>query len=954
MKKTIFFLLCVVGPFLWFHGGYTADILEVQTPDLDARVRFQELDEGKLLVSVFDAQENPIRGLGAEDFLVQRGIKRARILSVEPLETSKEVPLNIVLVVDNSFSMRQREAVEPLLSALEALFGTIRPIDNIYAVVFSTKEPTRVRDHTLRAKSFQSSDASQLRKFFADAFGTGLTSGTYLYEAMVAGLDIIRRMPERSQKFLVVFSDGEDINSAFRSAVVEASAQGIPNFEAYCVDYMPDAKTDPFLTSFAQTHGGRIWKAKSATELLPIFESFTTTLLYRYVVSYRILDPPRGTLRVNATELNFDALTMIGGAPLMDTVFFETGKSELPEHYVLFRERSQTDFFDETGFSSAIDKYNNVLNLVGQDMRENPSARVRIVGCNSDMGVEEGDLDLSRRRAETVKTYLSTVWAIDPSRMDVEARNLPANPTPTIVVGSRPENQRVEITFDSLELQNEAAQQFVVERANRGELEIAPDIVAEYGLESWELTLHTDDHVIKTLQGTDDLESAYTFSLNELGLETLMASRELEARIRVADVHGDTHEATAGPLPVTVSKTEVIHELVGPPRGWVEMRPETLKIEELTTIDSSPLLNYIFFETGETEIPERYARFANQADTSTFDESKLRGTMEKYHHILNIIGKRLVEHPEARITIVGCNSNRGVEQGRTDLSRSRAEAVRAYLRYIWGIESWRMQVEARNLPAVPSASSVEAGRVENQRVEIHTTSPEILETVKSTYVEEISDTTEFEIFPHIEAGYDLAHWTIRLTGGDKTLGSLEGQGDLLPAYTFGFETIGLRAIGSYGTIRTNLEVRDKKGQTYETRAGSSVRFIKREERRAQKMGYKVLEKYALILFDFDRADIGDRNRVVLNRIIQRIAEVPDARVKIVGHTDSIGQEAYNIDLSERRARTAYDQILAGGLQANEAVTFEGAGPFNPLFDNDLPEGRALNRTVTITLEYEQK
>ena len=46
-------------------------------------------------------------------------------------------------------------------------------------------------------------------------------------------------------------------------------------------------------------------------------------------------------------------------------------------------------------------------------------------------------------------------------------------------------------------------------------------------------------------------------------------------------------------------------------------------------------------------------------------------------------------------------------------------------------------------------------------------------------------------------------------------------------------------------------------------------------------------------------------------------------------------------------------ISAGGLAEGETFTYEGAGPHDPLFDNNLPEGRALNRTVAVTLEYEQ-
>lgn len=328
--------------------------------------------------------------------------------------------------------------------------------------------------------------------------------------------------------------------------------------------------------------------------------------------------------------------------------------------------------------------------------------------------------------------------------------------------------------------------------------------------------------------------------------------------------------------------------------------------------------------------------------------------MEKYQHILNIIGKRLIDNPDATIKIVGCNSNRGVEQGKTDLSRSRAEAVRAYLRYIWGIDSSRMAVEARNLPAVASTGSVEEGRAENQRVEIYSDSPEILDTIESTYVVEITDAKEIQILPQVQAGYGIDYWTIRLTGDGVLIESLEGKGDPLPAYTFNLENIGLRKIGAYRNLEAGIEITDKKGQAHRTATSSSVRFIEREERVAQKLGYKVLEKYALILFDFDRAEIKERNKVVLDRIVERIKEIPDARVTIVGHTDTIGKEEYNIALSTRRAKAAYDQILASGIAASDLITFHGAGPYNPLYDNNLPEGRALNRTVTVTFEYEEK
>jgi len=121
---------------------------------------------------------------------------------------------------------------------------------------------------------------------------------------------------------------------------------------------------------------------------------------------------------------------------------------------------------------------------------------------------------------------------------------------------------------------------------------------------------------------------------------------------------------------------------------------------------------------------------------------------------------------------------------------------------------------------------------------------------------------------------------------------------------------------------------------------------------AKQQGYLVQEKYALILFDFDSDSIGDRNQEIVAEIVARIRELPEAQVFIVGHTDNIGKEDYNLKLSERRARTVYDQIIDYyGAENSERITYQGVGAKVPLYDNVSPETRSFNRTVTIILEY---
>jgi outer membrane protein OmpA-like peptidoglycan-associated protein len=131
-----------------------------------------------------------------------------------------------------------------------------------------------------------------------------------------------------------------------------------------------------------------------------------------------------------------------------------------------------------------------------------------------------------------------------------------------------------------------------------------------------------------------------------------------------------------------------------------------------------------------------------------------------------------------------------------------------------------------------------------------------------------------------------------------------------------------------------------------------VNFIQTSQRLAQKQDLKVQEKYALILFDFDKDTIDARNQEIVNQVVARIRKLPRATVEIVGHTDNIGKEAYNSKLSDRRALAVYKLVVAAyGEAPGDRIRYSGVGPNTPLYDNLSPEARAFNRTVTITLEY---
>ncbi len=84
--------------------------------------------------------------------------------------------------------------------------------------------------------------------------------------------------------------------------------------------------------------------------------------------------------------------------------------------------------------------------------------------------------------------------------------------------------------------------------------------------------------------------------------------------------------------------------------------------------------------------------------------------------------------------------------------------------------------------------------------------------------------------------------------------------------------------------------------------------------------------------------------------IQKTANVlkkyPNARVRVAGHTDSLGHPDYNVDLSERRAQAVAKHLVNNGVAA-ENVSFIGYGASRPVATNKTKEGRAANRRVEL-------
>ncbi len=104
---------------------------------------------------------------------------------------------------------------------------------------------------------------------------------------------------------------------------------------------------------------------------------------------------------------------------------------------------------------------------------------------------------------------------------------------------------------------------------------------------------------------------------------------------------------------------------------------------------------------------------------------------------------------------------------------------------------------------------------------------------------------------------------------------------------------------------------------------------------------------AVVLFDFDSAEIKSDAHPMLNEAVGILKKNPAIKVEVDGHTDNVGPAAYNMKLSERRANSIMEYFVDNGVEA-ERLTIKGLGLTKPAVSNDTKEGRAKNRRVELT------
>ncbi len=371
-----------------------------------------------------------------------------------------------------------------------------------------------------------------------------------------------------------------------------------------------------------------------------------------------------------------------------------------------------------------------------------------------------------------------------------------------------------------------------------------------------------------------------------------------------------------------------------------------LKVEDLQYSEMYPLVPYVFFDKG-TATMKSQATMARESGDFSIDNLP-QDAIEINNNALNIVGTRMKNYPQASLTIIGTNSGKDKSENR-QVSQQRAEAVKNYLVGSVGVDASRITTEARDLPEKASNNTIPDGMEENRRVELRSNTPEVLDPIIiQKDKQRITTPSMVEFRPKVTSSSPITEWKLSISQAGKSLREFSRNGEVSPQRWI-IRPNELSA--SQLPIEYTFTATDQSGSTKEVSGTIAVDYISSTRKSVEQLPDRMVEKFSLILFDFDKSEITSDNSRILDKVVLPAIKF-NSIVKVYGYTDRTGEPDYNKKLSMQRA-DAVRSYLEGKVKAARYET-AGVGEDLLLFENDMPAGRQLSRTVQVFIETPTK
>lgn len=411
---------------------------------------------------------------------------------------------------------------------------------------------------------------------------------------------------------------------------------------------------------------------------------------------------------------------------------------------------------------------------------------------------------------------------------------------------------------------------------------------------------------------------------------------------------------------LTSKEEEGIANLATPPVDFKVDAPLNIPGER-SVRENFPVRNYVYFDLGSTAIPNRYKQLRKD-QVASFKEDQLATEaplvqsgrsarqMNVYYNVINILGDRMVKNPSSSVTLVG-SSEKGPEDAKV-----MAETIKSYLVNIFGINASRINTRGQYKPEKPEEKA--GGQTDlvllregDRRVSIESSAPELLMEFQSgpnapLRPIEIVSIQQAPIDSYVT--FDVKSEEVPMKTWSLNIEDSNGVSQNFGPYTKGSVSIpgkailGTRPEGTYKVKMTGTTVN---GDIIEKETSTHMVLWTPSE---------IQEgiRYSII-FDFDKSVATSMYKTYLTDII--MPKIPKNGLVIIhGHTDIIGDAAYNQTLSTERANEVRD-ILKNSLSkaGRNDVEFKvlglGEDTGSSPFENKYPEERAYNRTVIIDI-----
>ena len=238
---------------------------------------------------------------------------------------------------------------------------------------------------------------------------------------------------------------------------------------------------------------------------------------------------------------------------------------------------------------------------------------------------------------------------------------------------------------------------------------------------------------------------------------------------------------------------------------------------------------------------------------------------------------------------------------------------------------------------------------------------ELLERAEAAYSDDAPAVTVNHRAYLAERQADIARETARLRMLERRI---EQLGDTRERILL--EARAARAEREAERARAQRQQAEEERMLAEQRAAELERQTREMAERAERLQAQIAELEARptdrglvltlgsdVLFDFDRAELKPGAERTVQRIAEFLGEYGERQVLVEGFTDSVGERAYNMDLSLRRANAVRDALVERGVDP-ERIRVRGYGPDHPVADNDSEAGRQLNRRVEVIISDDEE